>query len=160
MYPYLDDHLKQFWQTHKVERKQRVTTWGLQHEAFATHNNFPPSFNVVDWVERWKIRENKVLRSEKRQSSKSVDVVKSEAQHFHRFIHSVHKCQFFKVHDEDVVNCDEMPMSLTGHMKREIKSLLNRGRDNEVRSSPFTSHDFKRSACVWSCSRGKGCAGH
>ena len=23
-YPYLDDHMKQFWQTHKVERKERV----------------------------------------------------------------------------------------------------------------------------------------
>ena len=57
---------------------------------------------------------------------------KAEAQTFHRFIHRVHKSQFFKIHNDDTANCDEMPMSLTGHMKREIQSLVDRGVANEV----------------------------
>ena len=108
----------------------------------------PPFFQCCGLGRALEVRDNKVLSSEKQQSSKTVDDVKAEAQTFHRFIHSVHKSQFFKIHDDDTANCDKMPMSLTSHMKREIKSLVDRGLANEVRLSPFNSKDFKRSMTV------------
>ena len=90
----------------------------------------------------------KVLSVEKRQSTKTESQVEQEAQSFHHFVHSVHRSQFCKIHDQDICNTDEMPFSLTGHMKREMKSLIDQGTPNDVRLSPFTLKDFKRSMTV------------
>ena len=78
--------------------------------------------------------------------------MKAEAQTFHCFIYGVHKRQFFEIHDEDTANCDEMPRSLTGHMKWETKSLADRRVDNEVFLSPFTSQGFQKEYdCAVNC---------
>ena len=136
-----------WWIKTKREEKQRVMRPQILREIKQEAANLclPNSFNATDWMDRFLHRHKIGDNAEKRRGTKNRDQLNEEVQKFHNHCHSVCSAPMLNVAKEDTYNLDEVPNSLTGFMRRNIRSLNDKGTANEVRKSPFTESDFIRS---------------